>query len=108
MRVAASDAVPVSEGLSKTGAARSTKEGYFTPERQVSDTPYSEIARRAGLTPRESDVFELLARGWSRPYIGEALSLSSNTVASYTKRVYSKLNVHSKQQLIDLVELYKQ
>ena len=47
---------------------------------------------------------EYLARGRSQTYIREALFLSKNTVATHVRRIYTKLDVHSKQELIDLVE----
>ena len=47
---------------------------------------------------------EYLARGRSQAYIRDALFLSKNTVATHTRRLYAKLGVHSKQELIDLVE----
>ena len=47
---------------------------------------------------------ELVARGRSQAYIRDALFLSKNSVATYVRRLYAKLDVHSKQELIDLVE----
>ena len=35
--------------------------------------------------------------------IGESLFVAPGTVQSHTKRVYAKLGVHSKQELIELV-----
>ena len=46
----------------------------------------------------------LFARGRSRPYIQEALLLSKNTVATYTKHLYAKLDVHSRQEMLNLFE----
>lgn len=62
------------------------------------------LASQFGLTPRETEVFELLARGRSAPYIRDALVISKNTTATHTKRIYAKLGVHSRQELIDLVD----
>lgn len=66
-----------------------------------------ELSVRHALTPREAAVMELLARGRSRAYVGEALSLSANTVNSYAKHAYAKLGVHSKQELIDMAERHR-
>lgn len=63
-----------------------------------------ELSESGGLTPRESEVLALLARGRNAAYIQESLTLSRNTVKSYVARVYGKLDVHSHQELIDLVE----
>jgi DNA-binding CsgD family transcriptional regulator len=67
----------------------------------------SGIADEHGLTKRETQVMELICRGRSKPLIAEACAVSENTVRAYTKSLYSKLGVHSKQELIDLVERWE-
>ncbi len=62
-----------------------------------------ELAAGGGLTPRETEVFDLLARGRSVPYVRDALVISRETAATHAKHVYAKLGVHSRQELIDLV-----
>lgn len=62
------------------------------------------IAGAHGLTPRETEVFTLLAQGRSRVFIQEELSLSDSTIKAHTSHVYQKLGVHSKQELISLVQ----
>lgn len=62
------------------------------------------IAEKFSLTPREAEVFAMLARGRDRAYIEEALVVSRNTVKAHVKHVYAKLGIHSHQELIDLVE----
>ena len=62
------------------------------------------VAGEFGLSAREREVLALLARGRTQPYIREALLLSKNTVSSHVQHIYAKLGVHSKQELIDLVE----
>lgn len=64
----------------------------------------SEIGRSHGLTPREIDVLALLARGRNNQFVQDELVLTRNTVKTYIKRIYAKLDVHSQQQLIDMVE----
>lgn len=61
------------------------------------------LAREHELTPREIEVFDLLARGRSIPYVRDALFISKETAATHAKHVYAKLGVHSRQELIDLV-----
>ena len=62
------------------------------------------IAGQYGLTPRELEVFQMLARGRDRTYIQEQLVVSRNTVKTHVKHIYAKLDIHSHQDLIDLVE----
>lgn len=63
-----------------------------------------ELTERCGLSGREAEILAYLARGRSQPYIREELVLSKNTVATHVKHIYQKLNVHSRQELIDLFE----
>lgn len=63
----------------------------------------SNIACDHGLSARETDILVLLCRGRSTPYIAETLYLSENTVKTYRHRVYQKLGVHNKQELLDMM-----
>lgn len=56
------------------------------------------------LTPREREVLELLVRGRSKIYIAEAFFVSENTIRGHVKRLYAKVGVHNKQELVDCVE----
>ncbi|OUO92142.1 hypothetical protein B5F40_02100 [Gordonibacter sp. An230] len=62
------------------------------------------VARRFGLSNRETEVFLMLAQGRSRPYIRDALVLSKNTVATHIRHIYEKMGIHSQQELIDLAQ----
>ena len=62
------------------------------------------VAARYRLTPRETELLELLAHGRNGPFIQEKLVLSRNTVKTHVANIYGKLGVHSQQELIDLVE----
>ncbi len=44
-----------------------------------------------------------MARGRNRDYIQEALVISKNTVKVHVKHIYQKMDVHSHQELIDMV-----
>lgn len=61
------------------------------------------LAREAGLSPRETDVFLLLAKGHSSSYIAEALGVSDHTVKTHVKHIYAKLGVHSKDEFLSAV-----
>ncbi len=63
-----------------------------------------ELGDRYGLTPREREVAAYVFRGYSAKRIAEIDCVSLNTVQSHTRNVYRKLGVHSRQELIDLVE----
>lgn len=65
-------------------------------------SPCACLAAQHGLTDRERQTLELLARGETVSAIARTLDVSENTVKTYAKRVYKKLDVHSKQDIIDL------
>lgn len=81
------------------GAGSPVDLGAVSPLERRAD----ELAARARLTPREREVVLLLAQGRSAPFIGNELGLSTNTVRGYVQEAYAKLDVHSKQELIDLL-----
>ena len=60
-----------------------------------------------GLSAREAEVAELIARGNTVAHIAELLFVSENTVRTHSKRIYVKLDVHKRQELIDLVERFE-
>lgn len=57
-----------------------------------------------GLTQREYDVLAFLSRGYSQKKIAETLVLSVSSIQSYSKALYRKLGIHSKQEAIDLMD----
>lgn len=63
------------------------------------------VAREYGLTVRETDVCVCLAKGKSTVSAAESLNLSNATVKSHANNIYRKLGIHTRDQLIDLVEL---
>lgn len=62
-----------------------------------------QVAEQAALTQREREMLTLLARGNNAQHIQEELSISHNTVKYHARNVYRKLDVHSQQELIDLL-----
>lgn len=82
----------------------------LTDEHRASSYPVAEpgdawesVKREFMLTDREGEIMLLLYRGHTKKGIAEILVLSENTVRWYTKQLYAKLDVHSKEELIRLV-----
>ena len=44
-----------------------------------------------------------LSMGYSVKRVAELLVISANTVATHSSRLYRKLDVHSRQELMDMV-----
>ena len=53
-----------------------------------------------GLSPREHEVLNLLARGFSNPEIAELLAISKLTVGTHVKNIYRKLEVNSRSEAV--------
>lgn len=62
------------------------------------------VAKRHGLSARETEVFCLLARGRGAKFIEERLCISKHTVKSHVYKIHKKLGVSSREDLITLVE----
>lgn len=80
--------------------ARKVVQSFARPAQQPqSATPAkSEVE---GLSPREQSVLALLAKGFLYKEIAESLGVSGPTVSTYVRRIYEKLQVHSRTQAIN-------
>jgi DNA-binding NarL/FixJ family response regulator len=90
----------------------------FTPEQLLSlyrtrlSLPNSEpldekcirLATLYNLTPRELEIFRLLAHGRSAPYIAEELSIALGTTKNHISNIYRKIGIYDRQSLHNLVE----
>ena len=76
--------------------------GAAAPAPNQLDENCARLSDEFGLTTREREVFVLLAHGRNGRYIMDHLVISRNTAKSHIKHIYSKLGVHSHQELIDL------
>lgn len=110
---AAAGDVPASDGASIMDAVRAAgtapsengpapEAGTATPEPNQLHENCARLGDEFGLTAREREVFVLLAHGRNGRYIMDHLVISRNTAKSHIKHIYSKLGVHSHQELIDL------
>jgi DNA-binding CsgD family transcriptional regulator len=61
------------------------------------------IAKGHRLTSRECEIFILLAQGYTIPVISEKLFVSENTIKSHVKSIYQKLEIHTRSDLIEMV-----
>lgn len=62
------------------------------------------IAKQYGLSARQREVLGMLARGRNAGYITEKLIISAHTAKAHIYNIYQKTGVHSRQELMDLVE----
>ncbi len=62
------------------------------------------LSAQHGLTERECDIMYYLSLGFSVKRIADILCISANTVSTHSARLYRKMGVHARQELIDLVD----
>lgn len=85
-----------------SGEEPAPEAGTAAPAPDQLDENCAHLSDEFGLTAREREVFVLLAHGRNGRYIMDHLIISRNTAKSHIKHIYSKLGVHSHQELIDL------
>jgi DNA-binding CsgD family transcriptional regulator len=61
------------------------------------------IRTRFGLSSREDEILKRFALGHSAPYIADELFLSVNTVRTHLKHIYAKTDVHTREELLELI-----
>lgn len=59
------------------------------------------LASRYFLTARETVVLGLLLAGRSAPFVASHLHVSESTVKTHVRHIYTKLDVHNRQELLD-------
>ncbi len=52
------------------------------------------------LSEREKEVLVYIAKGYNRPETARLMGLTKNTIASYTKSIYRKLNVSTRAEAV--------
>lgn len=91
----------------KDKRARSRDDGMGAPVEKSLDASRPQIAgfaERLGLSDTEKSIVALISHGRSRKVIASTLGYSQNTIRNYTRTIYAKAGVHSKQELLDLLE----
>ncbi len=62
------------------------------------------LSEARGLTARESELLEFLARGYGASYLAKKFFISESTARTHIKHIYKKLEVTSREELISLFE----
>ena len=62
------------------------------------------LRERYRLSARETEVMEYIARGYTVARTAQELVVSENTIRTHSKRIYAKLDIHKKQELIEMLE----
>ncbi|MEQ3362074.1 helix-turn-helix transcriptional regulator [Raoultibacter massiliensis] len=102
------------EALPDGGASADSKKSVRGRAQQEEPAYRDRISKQAAalqrhyrLSARETEVMEFIARGNSVARIAEELVVSENTIRTHSKRIYTKLAIHKKQELLDLIESFE-
>jgi DNA-binding CsgD family transcriptional regulator len=99
-------AVAAEQPATEQGEGRDAKEQQQTTGNEKRFIVRCErIAHMYLLSPREVEVFILLAKGRNTAYISKNLFISEGTVHTHMLHIYKKLNIHRQQELIDMVDV---
>jgi DNA-binding NarL/FixJ family response regulator len=82
---------PISPGIARQLLKR-FQQGAKPPDEKPVD--------ESGLSPRESEVLALIAKGFSFAEIARLLTISQHTVTTHVKKIYQKLAVHSRGEAV--------
>jgi DNA-binding NarL/FixJ family response regulator len=80
--------------VSAPGGGNGLGQGVFAPRE------WNALATALGLSPREAGIVRHVFDGASEKSIAEELGLSPHTVHTYMWRIYRKLQVQSRQELL--------
>ena len=64
---------------------------------------YALLAKQYHLTQRESEVLPFVANERPASYIAEKLFISIGTAKTHIRNIYSKMGIHSRQELLNIV-----
>ncbi|MEB2315266.1 MAG: response regulator transcription factor [Xanthomonadaceae bacterium] len=71
---------------------------HFAPLPSSDPPAVPDAAVESALTPRETEVLRLIAKGMTRQEAARILAISAHTVAGYLKDIYRKLSVGSRAE----------
>lgn len=84
--------------------ADSTRTSDTKPVGNAATVPNALQEAWSTLTPREQEIARLLARGYDRKLIADTFTISQETVKTHVKHIYQKLDIHSRRELVALLD----
>lgn len=84
--------------------ARAESEKHDSPWRRTC----REVAKLYRLSPRETEIFFLIAKGRNAEFVQQKLVISMHTAKTHIANIYHKLGVHSSQEMLSLVEAFRE
>lgn len=102
----------VGQGVVETGDAEALDLGEAAEDRTLRGMLENDaeavvtnsLAEQWGLSKREKEIVVEFSTGRSARAIADLYLISEHTVKTHLKRAYAKLGIHSRQELLDLIE----
>lgn len=94
--------LPEHDIIAPPGESQAAAMGYDHPH--LFQLRCDKVAEEYGLSRRQREVLEMLAKGRNAEYITDKLVISAHTAKAHIYNIYQKTGVHSRQELMDLVE----
>ena len=63
-------------------------------------TPAAQARTKEALSKRESQVLDLVSRGFTYPEIAQQMAISVTTVQTHVRNIYGKLDVHNRTEAV--------
>jgi DNA-binding CsgD family transcriptional regulator len=84
---------------------RWNSDDIFNPVRaeNSSESSIAALAKKYGISPRENEIINHICLGKTNRQIADELCISLQTVKDHTHRIYSKIGINSRMQLVQLV-----
>ena len=86
---------PISPSIARRVLARFR----IAPTSRVEPAPQT-LVESSPLSPRETEILRLVAKGLGFETVGELLGISPHTVVTHVKKIYRKLTVHSRGEAV--------
>lgn len=119
-RQGAQETIEVKEKKRETGSneIRDAQKAARIDEKESSMKPNSrkpafwrdacdEIAKRYRLSKRETEIFHIISKGRNAEYVSNELFISVHTAKTHIANIYQKLDVHSSQEMLDLIDDFR-
>lgn len=75
-------------------------------EDALTESKARRMAERYALSKREAEVLMYLIKGHGSEFIGDKLFIATSTVQTHRKRIYKKLDVSSREELLELASTF--
>lgn len=76
----------------------------ITTSVMLNDASLELLKNTYGLSKREHEIISEFSTGRSARYIADYFMLSEHTVKSHLRRAYAKMGIHSRQELLNLID----